>query len=61
MATDPVCLMIVNEDDVKFTSTYKNQKYYFCCNWCKTKFDENPTRYSRLGINASVDFSDGCS
>jgi YHS domain-containing protein len=61
MATDPVCLMIVNEDDVKFTSTYKNQKYYFCCNWCKTKFDENPKRYSRLGIDASVDLSDSCS
>ena len=30
MATDPVCLMIVDEDDAKFTSSYKNLKYYFC-------------------------------
>jgi len=55
MATDPVCLMIVNEDDVKFTSTYKNQKYYFCCNWCKKQFEENPKRYSRLGIDARAE------
>jgi YHS domain-containing protein len=61
MATDPVCLIIVNEDEVKFTSTYRDQKYYFCCNWCKKKFDENPKRYSRLGIDANVDLSSGCS
>jgi Cu+-exporting ATPase len=55
MATDPVCLMIVGEDDAKFTSQYKEQKYYFCCNWCKQKFDENPKRYSRLANDISVD------
>ncbi len=53
MATDPVCLMIVDEDDAKFTATYKNQTYYFCCNWCKKQFEENPKRYSRLGIDAT--------
>jgi len=61
MATDPVCLMIVNEDDVKSTSTYKKQKYFFCCNWCKKKFDENPKRYSRLGIDASVNLNESSS
>jgi YHS domain-containing protein len=61
MATDPVCLMIVDEDDVKFTSDYKNQKYYFCCNWCKKQFDENPKRYSRLGISARVDLKESTS
>lgn len=60
MATDPVCLMIVDEDDVKFTSTYRNQKYYFCCNWCKTKFDENPKRYSRMATDMSVDLGGSC-
>ncbi len=35
MATDPVCLMIVDEDDAKFTSKYRDHEYYFCCNWCK--------------------------
>jgi len=60
MATDPVCFMIV-DDDTKFTSTYRNQKYHFCCNYCKKKFDENPKRYSRLGIDANVDLGCGCS
>jgi len=60
MATDPVCFMIV-DDDTKCTSTYRNRKYHFCCNYCKKKFDENPKRYSRLGIDANVDLGCGCS
>ena len=55
MATDPVCLMIVDEDDAKFTSLFKNENYYFCCNWCKKKFEENPKRYSRMSNDISVD------
>jgi YHS domain-containing protein len=60
MATDPVCLMIVDEGGAQFTSTFKNQKYYFCCNWCKKQFEENPKRYSRLGIDARAEL-DGTS
>jgi YHS domain-containing protein len=55
MATDPVCLMIVDEDEAKFTSMFKEQMYYFCCNWCKKNFEENPRRYSRLANDISVD------
>jgi len=55
MATDPVCLMIVDEEDAQFTSIYKNENYYFCCNWCKKKFEENPKRYSRMSNDISVD------
>ncbi|MCK9578878.1 MAG: YHS domain-containing protein [Methanoregula sp.] len=55
MATDPVCLAIVDEDDAKYTAIHKNQKYYFCCNWCKKQFEENPKRYSRLATDVSVD------
>jgi YHS domain-containing protein len=55
MATDPVCLIIVDEDDAKFTSSHRGQKYYFCCNWCKKKFDENPKRYTRISTDMSVD------
>jgi YHS domain-containing protein len=47
--------MIVDEDEAKFTSPYKEHKYYFCCNWCKKKFEENPRRYSRLANDVSVD------
>ena len=55
MATDPVCLAIVDEDDAKFTSTYREQNYYFCCTWCKKKFEENPKRYTRISTDICVD------
>ncbi|HZK30208.1 MAG TPA: YHS domain-containing protein [Methanoregula sp.] len=58
MPTDPVCFMIVDEDDAKFTSKYKDHEYYFCCNWCKKKFDENPKRYWRSSSDISVNLSD---
>jgi len=58
MATDPVCLAIVDEDDAKFTVTRKNQKYYFCCNWCKKQFEENPRRYSRIANDVSVNLKE---
>jgi Cu+-exporting ATPase len=55
MATDPVCLMIVDEDDAKFTSTYNNLTFFFCCNWCKKKFDENPKKYSRIACDLNIE------
>jgi len=55
MTTDPVCLMIINEEDAKFSSMYRDQRYYFCCNWCKDKFEENPKRYSRFSHDICVD------
>jgi YHS domain-containing protein len=57
MVTDPVCLAIFDEDDATPTSMYKNQKYHFCCNYCKRQFDENPQRYSRLSLDLSVDLN----
>lgn len=57
MATDPVCLAIVDEDDAEFTSTYRDQKYYFCCNYCKKQFEENPKRYTRIANDVSVDLN----
>jgi YHS domain-containing protein len=58
MATDPVCLMIVDEEDAKFMSTHKSLNYYFCCNWCKKQFDENPKRYSRISNDVSVNLKE---
>lgn len=55
MAIDPVCLAIVDEEDAKYIAVHKNQKYYFCCNWCKKQFEENPKRYSRIGNDVCVD------
>jgi len=54
MATDPVCLAIVDEDNATATSVYRDEKYYFCCNYCKKQFDENPRRYSRISHDISV-------
>ena len=55
MATDPVCFAIVDEEDVRFASTYKNQKYSFCTNFCKKKFDENPQKYSRIPSDLNIE------
>jgi len=54
MATDPVCLAIFDEDNATATSVYRDEKYYFCCNYCKKQFDENPRRYSRISHDISV-------
>jgi YHS domain-containing protein len=57
MATDPVCLAIVDEDDAQFMSEYKNQEYYFCCNYCRKRFEENPKRYTRIAHDICVDLN----
>jgi YHS domain-containing protein len=55
MATDPVCFAIVDDDSDRFMSTYKNQMYYFCKNYCKMKFDENPKKYSRTACDLNIE------
>jgi YHS domain-containing protein len=55
MATDPVCFAIVDEDSAQFRSTYKNHEYYFCTNFCKKKFEENPKRYTRISSDINID------
>ena len=57
MATDPVCFAIIDEEITEHRSTYRDTEYYFCCNWCKKQFDENPKRYSRLANDARVDLN----
>ncbi|WP_292370310.1 YHS domain-containing protein [Methanoregula sp. UBA64] len=59
MATDPVCFMIVDEENNPFVSTYKGTDYYFCCNYCKKQFDADPKRYSRILADVNVDLT-GC-
>jgi len=50
--------MIIDEENAKFTSIHKDQKYFFCCNWCKKQFDENPKRFTRISHDVSVDLKD---
>ncbi len=47
MATDPVCLGKIDEDDAAFMAVHKSQKYYFCCSTCKSKFEKNPQKYTQ--------------
>jgi len=55
MATDPVCFAIVDEDSAQFRSTYKDREYYFCTNFCKKKFDENPKKYSKIPSDINIE------
>ncbi|MDD1697179.1 MAG: hypothetical protein LUQ36_02350 [Methanoregula sp.] len=34
---------------------YNKKKYYFCTNFCKKKFDENPQKYSRNAIDLTIE------
>jgi len=47
MATDPVCMMSVDEKSAKFVSDYQGKKYYFCAPGCKKAFDSDPEKYIR--------------
>jgi len=44
--TDPVCGMKVDENQSQHQSQYGGQKYSFCSEECKTKFDQNPEEYA---------------
>jgi YHS domain-containing protein len=54
MVTDPVCFALVDDDGARHTSNYKNKMYYFCTNYCKKKFDENPKKYSRTACDINI-------
>jgi len=45
MHTDPVCGMRVDEQKAAGQSDYLDQKYYFCSEDCKRKFDQRPEDY----------------
>ncbi len=47
MVTDPVCGMQVDHMKAAGESDYDGQTYYFCCLFCKQKFDRNPDQYAR--------------
>jgi YHS domain-containing protein len=55
MATDPVCFAIVDEDMAQFRTSYKDKEYYFCTNYCKKQFLEDPKRYTRLNTDISIE------
>lgn len=44
-AIDPVCGMTVQIDGAEITTEYNGQTYYFCCDGCKTAFEQDPAQY----------------
>jgi len=49
MKNDPVCGKQVNESKAPATSTYQGERYAFCGQECKDKFDQNPEKYAYSG------------
>lgn len=45
MALDPVCRMQVDETKAAATAEHGGQRYYFCSQGCKEKFEQDPKRY----------------
>lgn len=45
MVTDPVCKMVIEEEEAVGTSTYKGTTYYFCSEMCKERFDQDTEAY----------------
>lgn len=43
---DPVCGMMIDDSRAAATSDHEGERYYFCSQECKTKFDDNPKRYT---------------
>jgi YHS domain-containing protein len=60
LATDPVCYMEVDEDDARYTAEYRGETYYFCTDFCKKKFLENPAKYVKLTSSLKVDPGASC-
>lgn len=48
MAIDPVCKMMVDKNNPKFTSEHEGKIYYFCAAGCKRGFEENPEKFVKL-------------
>lgn len=45
IAIDPICKMEVQTSSAELYSDYEGKRYYFCAEYCKKTFDENPAQY----------------
>ncbi len=45
-APDPICGMTVETATARYTSTYGEKTFYFCCLRCKETFDRDPERHA---------------
>lgn len=44
--TDPICGMSVEVSENSISTTYEGVAYYFCANYCREKFEADPTTYT---------------
>ncbi len=42
---DPVCEMVIKEEEAKAKYDYNGKTYYFCCEECLDEFKKNPEKY----------------
>ncbi len=52
MQTDPVCRMQIEEAEAVGKSEYQGQTFYFCSGACKTRFDDEPEKYTNQADNS---------
>lgn len=50
---NPVCLRAIDPNTALHTVTLAGSTHYFCCNGCKTKFDNNPEKYLEISQRMS--------
>jgi L-lactate dehydrogenase len=48
MAEDPVCGIMVNENEAKHKVEHMGSPYYFCASKCKDAFEKNPGKYLKF-------------
>ena len=42
---DPVCGMVIEDQDAAGSTTYESHKVYFCSDQCRREFEADPARY----------------
>lgn len=47
MTKDPVCGMAIDETKAAATAVYQGRTYHFCSESCKSKFLQDPARYTK--------------
>jgi YHS domain-containing protein len=52
MAIDPVCGMSVDEKTAPAQANHQGKTYYFCSEDCKTKFQQQPDKYTKQPTSA---------
>jgi xanthine dehydrogenase accessory factor len=50
---NPVCGMQVEMATAKHVVEYGGERVYFCCDCCKTEFEQDPARYVAIAKNAA--------